>query len=80
VLQVGGGEAVAPGGVEQDRDAGEGFEDVEQLFVRGVIGDEVAEVDRAEAAARVSAARPPPEMQMFSAEYWDPRPLRYSRL
>ncbi len=38
------------------------LEDVEQLLVGGVVGQEVAEVDRARAlaAARVSAARPPP--------------------
>ncbi|MDF2696799.1 MAG: hypothetical protein K0S65_5182 [Labilithrix sp.] len=43
------GEAVAALAFEQDRDAREGLEDVEQLLVRRVVGDEVAEVDAAEA-------------------------------
>ncbi len=44
--QLGDREAVALLGVEQDRDGREAPKDVEQLFVGGVVGQEVAEVDR----------------------------------
>ena len=47
--QILGGEGVAALALEQDRDGGERLEDVEQLLVRGVVGQEVAEVDVAEA-------------------------------
>ena len=47
--QIVGAEGVAALALEQDRDGGERLEDVEQLLVRGVVGQEVAEVDVPEA-------------------------------
>ena len=50
--QVVGGERVAALALEQDRDRGERLEDVEQLLVGGVVGEEVPEVDVPEARGR----------------------------
>ena len=50
--QILGGEAVAALALEQDRDARERLEDVEQLFVGGVVGQEVPEVDAARGSPR----------------------------
>ena len=50
--QIVGGERVAALALEQDRDRREQPEDVEQLLVRGVVGQEVAEVDAARAPRR----------------------------
>ena len=50
--QIVDGEGVAALALEQDRDGGERLEDVEQLLVGGVVGQEVAEVDVAEAGGR----------------------------
>ncbi len=47
--QVVGAEGVAVLALEQDRDGGERLEDVEQLLVRRVVGQEVPEVDVPEA-------------------------------
>jgi hypothetical protein len=52
-----GVERVAAISFEEDRDAGEGLEDVEQLFVRRVVGKEVPEIDRAEARCRARERR-----------------------
>jgi hypothetical protein len=70
-------ERVAALGLEQDRDRRERAEDLEQLLVRGVVGQEVPEVDRPDlAATRVSAARPPLEMATLSAVYCEANPRR----
>src|SRR5207248_1009189 len=50
-------EAVAALALEEDRDRGERLEDVEQLLVRGVVGQEMAEVDAAEARRRACQRR-----------------------
>jgi hypothetical protein len=68
--QVGRREGVATLALEQDRNRREQAEDVEQLLVRGVVGQEVAEVDVAERRGRArergaAAARD----ATFSAEY-----------
>src|SRR6267154_4347888 len=47
--QILDGESIAALALEQDGDGREGLEDVEQLLVGGVVGQEVAEVDVAEA-------------------------------
>ena len=46
--QVVRGEGIAALSLQQDGDGGEGAEDVEQLLVGGVVGQEVAQVDVAE--------------------------------
>ena len=75
--QIVDGERVAALALEQDRDRRERLEDVEQLFVGGVVGQEVPQVDVPRlAAARVSAVRPPPETLTFSALYCDGIPRR----
>ena len=61
LAQVVGTEVVALAPVEQDRDRGEELEDVEQLFVGRVVGQEVAEVDlpqRRDGAGERGAASP----------------------
>ncbi len=50
--QVAHGEGVAALGLQQDGDGGEEAEDVEQLLVGGVVGEEVAEVDLPERRRR----------------------------
>ena len=75
--QVLDGERVSSLTLEQDGNGGEGAEDVEQFFVRGVVGQEMAEVDVAERSGGAgNAARPPPEMETFSAVYCEGSPRR----
>jgi len=57
--QVVDAERVAPLGLEEDRDGGERLEDVEQLLVRRVVRQEVAEVDVTEARRRARERRAP---------------------
>ena len=60
LLQCIRGEGVAALGVEQDGDGGERLEDVEQLLVGGVVGQEVAEVDEPEAGRGPGERGAPP--------------------
>ena len=55
-LQVGGGEAVARLPAEQDGDGGHQPEDLQQLLVGGVVGQEVPEVDVPERRHRAGEA------------------------
>ena len=57
--QIVDGEGIAALPLEQDGDGGEGLEDVEQLLVGGVVGQEVAQVDLAEAGRRARERRAP---------------------
>ena len=73
-------ERVAALALEQDRDRREQPEDVEQLLVRGVVGQEVAEVDVAERrGARASARRARrPRSRRSRRVYCDGMPRRNS--
>jgi hypothetical protein len=77
--QVADGEGVAALALEQDRDGREQPEDVEQLLVGRVVGQEVAEVDLAErgGGARERGAAAAGDAT-FSAVYCDGMPRRYS--
>src|SRR5262249_59344559 len=54
-----GSEGISALSFEEDGDRGEGLEDVEQLLVGGVVGEEVAEVDVAERGRRPRQRRAP---------------------
>ena len=58
--QIVGGEGVALLAFEEDGDRREGLEDVEQLLVRRVVGEEVAEVDVPERGRGPRQRRAPP--------------------
>ena len=51
---------VAPRAVQQDRDRGEQLEDVQQLFVRRVVGKEMAQVDLPQRRDRPGQSHPAP--------------------
>src|SRR2546425_762063 len=53
-------ERIAAFALEQDRDGGERLEDVEQLFVGRVVGQEMPEVHVAEAGGRAGERGAPP--------------------